>query len=1299
MPIEIKQLVGAMNLDDPIEVIGKGFHRDARNVCFKGLPPNRRLELIAGNTSIANALLPVAGTNKTILSRYDPINKCIYFFNYNSAGSHGIYRYNTIPQTFQRLVEVGVNTNGDVLGFTGDTLYNFDIIYGDSLQGDIIYWIDSLGRPSKINVTRALASGYGTIERSFLDVAKEPSDIPPYVVYENDASNTVNNLRKKLFRVKIRWVFDDNDKSVTSSQSVMPVPMSAFNQDVDTDPTSNCRLAITYQTGPANVKKIEIYVANSLGNTMSGFYLAASIDKDAEGIADNDINTYLFYNDKAYTVLNTEESIQLFDYVPQEAVAQATLNGNFLDYANITEGYPNLTEFSNGTTTSSITVNNIISYANKYFSYLVASQNGKSGFSSGNIHITLRGIITSPSISLDTYTIFMTDGSNITYTAIAGDDAPSIIEGLRINALSKGYTIISNGNNDLVVFKTGISLARAIIVTNGLVNSTSNTSFNAYDWSSKYGFGIVYFDQKGRTNGVVYTQGFSIQTIPYTEDVNTAYIPLLNASIYHQPPDWAYYFQWVRTKNLSKQNFVQWVTDRSFKDSTTISGVVKYAYLSIESLNTFVLSNPGSPIAYGFTSGDRVRFFKRYNSDGTTAASYGNSKDFEIVEAPTNPTINGEVKSGQFVKIVLPTTGASFDFGSGYDNYFIELYTPAQPLSNDLNLYYEFGERYAIGNPTLSTRIHQGMDQNQTTDYITPATYSFTKGDAYVRMRSIQTGNVYSWSVSPGGTGGSSDTFLIGLSFNGSTYSNPNVTAQSVALAALGGSFNPAGDSRWFLRALTYTTFTVRGTVTMTFGEASSGDSWRIYFENRFSEKYNFVEPFDASNAGTYSFNFSRSVTLEDDRIFLITASLSSRARTITFSVSNLTFTIDHVINQKCIDPNFSDYFQSAVNSNGRAFIFDENANRVTFPVMHRWSLAYQQNTDVNQTNRFFAENFDEVDRSKGPIMRMGVWDRTLTFFQERKIGWTGIFQKYITDNAGNNQLLTTDSVITTNNVSYYDGDIGVANQPASVVQSGFRFYGVDPIKNIAWRLSRDGITDLSELYKIKTWASDILPRYLNPGAYVYGGSQRVLGVFNIRPDNVGEYIILAQGTEAVAGEMMAFEEAYNSFYSKMDIDCDSLVCAENVLFYFKAGILWKQDTGAGYSIFFGTAVDSNIELVFNDNSAIKKVFDAIGYMSNATWNSNAKGDIETNSINSQTGLTQESLIMDEDFDVFENPKRYAAFNFDMNSGSDETVALWEGDKLNGEVVACNLKYSSNTGNFVYLYSPFINYQVDNRNP
>jgi hypothetical protein len=346
---------GILNFDDSDEVINPSHHKDARNIVFRGTQPNLRAENTPGSVEIQNNLLVSAGINKTIGKYYDAVGKRIFFFMYNSFLVHGIYVYNTTSNTFQILV-LNPNSATDILGFTASgTITGINIIYGDSSQGDILCYVDSLGRPSKININRALAGGYGTFQRSFLDVAKEPAEIMPYVVYENDASNTVNNLRKKLFRIKVRWVFDDQDKSVTSSQSEMPLPYNSLNQDTDTDPTKNCRLAITYQTGPANVKKIEILASNSNGVTMSDFYLVASLDKAVENIPNNDLATYIFYNDKGYNFIDINESNQVQDYVPISCGAQALLNGNVLSYGNITEGYPNLMNFGDGTNTSYIT--------------------------------------------------------------------------------------------------------------------------------------------------------------------------------------------------------------------------------------------------------------------------------------------------------------------------------------------------------------------------------------------------------------------------------------------------------------------------------------------------------------------------------------------------------------------------------------------------------------------------------------------------------------------------------------------------------------------------------------------------------------------------------------------------------------------------------------------------------------------------------------------------------------------------------------------------------------------------------
>lgn len=1303
MPIEVKQLAGIMNMDDPKEVIPNGHHSDCRNMWFRGVLGNMRGENIPGLNLLVNPLIPGDTNNLTIGKYYDPVGRRVIFFNYRAGGNDGIYIYYPAINSFQRLVEEGVNADIGALDFNPlNVIYNINIIYGDSLQGDILYFIDSLGVPRKINIQRALTGGYGTIKKSYMDVAKEPPSIPLVAVYENDPSNTINGCRKKLFKFKERYVFDDHDKSVTSSQSELPLPMDAFDQQTDADATKNCRIALVYQTGAANVKKIELLAAVSLGNVFSDYFLIASIDKAVEGLSDNDLGTFLFYNNQGYNYIDIDESNQLFDYVPRISGCQTLLNGNVLAYGNITEGYPNLTNFTDGLgDTSNISGSNAAYYYGTTWSRLEASQSGDSGFGNGNIHIVIRGIVNSASFSLDTYVVYMTDATTIQYTLNTGDDVAAVINGLRSDAISKGYTIISSGNNDLIVSKP-VVLARTGILSNYLFNAILYTSFFAYDWSSNHAWGLVYFDQKGRTNGVVYTSGFSVNAAPYSEGT-VPNKPIFNASIYHQPPNWAYYFQWVRTKDLSKSKIQQWVSDRTFKDTIAVSGAIKYAYISIETLNTFIAANPGTPLGYGFTPGDRIKFFRRINADNSTATLYSNTKDFEVVASLVNPTINGEVKTGQFIKIVLPATDGTFDFGDGFSNYFIELYTPAQSVANNLNVYYEYGERYAIGNPTVGNNFHQGMLQNQIPNSNTPATFEFSSGDYYARLRAIQVGNTYNYNITNGTL--TAGRILIGMNFTGSTYTDPNVTAQSAPFSNVSGNtphggFDPNTDTRWHLAATNNTTFTIKGTISLSFN--SSGDTsipWRVFIKNKFTDEFNLVEPFSPGTGGVFTFTINSTITLENDHIFLVA---EGGERPITVLSSTWEYiNNDHVISQIMIDQNFSDYFPSAVNSNGRAFIFNENANEVTFPTIYRWSLAYQSDTNINQANRFYPQNFDNVDRSFGALKSMKIYNRQLTFFQERKCGQTNVFGKVITDSSGNTQLLTTDSIITSNNVQYYLGDYGCGNQPQAIIQSGYVFYFPDPIKSRWFRLSMDGLIDLGEKYKCQTWFGQNIPKYLNPGDYPYGGKQKLVGTFNYRPDNTSEVILVGQGSVLLSvvtpGEAINFNEELNAFQSKYDFDCDEILCAENVLYFWKNGFMWKVDTTTQYTNFFGVQQTASIEIPYTENIPIKKTFNATGYTSNQTWFSPTQGDVKTNGINSQTLLLQQSLIMQEDYNILENPSRYAAINRDMNSMSDPTIALWEGDYMRGNWMS--IKYSYGGNQFSYFMAPFLNYQTSSRNP
>jgi len=150
-------------------------------------------------------------------------------------------------------------------------------------------------------------------------------------------------------------------------------------------------------------------------------------------------------------------------------------------------------------------------------------------------------------------------------------------------------------------------------------------------------------------------------------------------------------------------------------------------------------------------------------------------------------------------------------------------------------------------------------------------------------------------------------------------------------------------------------------------------------------------------------------------------------------------------------------------------------------------------------------------------------------------------------------------------------------------------------------------------------------------------------------------------------------------------------------MYYWRGGVMWKQNTLiAGHNVFFGTQFTASILVAFNDQMAVKKVFMALAYQASTPWGSNTTGDVETDTISSQTFLKQQSRIMVQDYNTAESPNMYVAFNRDTNSLSNTAVSLWEGSYLCGHYIVVRLRHGSSAGN--YLFSPYIIYENDPRN-
>lgn len=762
--IEQKQFSGILNLDDNNDVLPSKHHKYALNVHFRGNPGNARIENIPGNRLITNSL-PV-GANQCIGAIYDDVRNRIYYFNYNSGGANGIYYYDTIAKTVTPLLVSTVNSSFDIFNFSQYyPIASINIMYKDAVDGDTLYWTDRFNRPQCLNINDVTSGKYGSSWlASYLTVAKQMPLISPVCSYNDNTSVTQNNLRNRLYLFRYRWVYSDNTKSTWSPLSKLVAPKNPDSLTNSTDPTKNNNIQVQVVTGAKNVSKIEIAFRQNLDTTWGNDLSAIVLDKASLIIGDNTNYTYSFYNNGSYAYTDEAESVQLFDYVPKKANTQELINGNLPIYGGITEGNTLDVTLSSITPTKSLIINTAGASGNPLIISTSSTQTAlptNSGYYQlvfsgapqvGDV-ISAQFILNDPSVSPATV------GPTVTYTVPSGTPTlTNVRDGFitAMNAVSAfttyHFTIASNvspfgirvtsstGNSQVI----GCTMSITYVTPSG-GGTTTDINISAYKHSSLYKFGICYFDEFGITNGVSTNDSFNVITpeiVATTLGTVALTIPNIQFSISNAPPSWAKYFSWVRTTNLTCSNFWTIETDNTYQDGV-------YGYLDITKYNTNKSGWPG----YQFTQGDRVRIVGQY---GSTQSVYDYQLSGFLTTKPTGAGA-GWPATGQFLQMPYDSTSMSTWGTNSY--YYIEIYTPIKNTDTTSQVFYEFGETYAVGLDSNSNRVHLGQQQNQVIGAgVQPAIYNFFRGDAYERQRTSGM-----WIMSPS----VSDAFGSNVNGNG----------------------------------------------------------------------------------------------------------------------------------------------------------------------------------------------------------------------------------------------------------------------------------------------------------------------------------------------------------------------------------------------------------------------------------------------------------------------------------------------------------------------------------------------------
>ena len=286
--------------------------------------------------------------------------------------------------------------------------------------------------------------------------------------------------------------------------------------------------------------------------------------------------------------------------------------------------------------------------------------------------------------------------------------------------------------------------------------------------------------------------------------------------IYHKPPIWSRYYHWVYTRNTSVGEFMQFTVDKAYINMGAKAGSSSSdadsdtkIYISLNTMDGRIWSysekNRSLVGDWSFAEGDRMRVIT--NNSGNVMVDPNDTSnqkyyDFKLSEVGNFPgrfdfdpmagiseagddgsdtdnispkirlsldsPVGGEqgqpqkAQQGKFLIIDdqgisgMDIDSASTTSGqiSNWSGCIIEIYRPKKNTNQDQVIYYEFSERFNIGNKGMDTRYHQGMLDDQIPTYTTtdgipqstvPAKGIFKRGDIWYKprkTRSVDEGNL-----------------------------------------------------------------------------------------------------------------------------------------------------------------------------------------------------------------------------------------------------------------------------------------------------------------------------------------------------------------------------------------------------------------------------------------------------------------------------------------------------------------------------------------------------------------------------
>jgi len=288
-------------------------------------------------------------------------------------------------------------------------------------------------------------------------------------------------------------------------------------------------------------------------------------------------------------------------------------------------------------------------------------------------------------------------------------------------------------------------------------------------------------------------------------------------------------------------------------------------------------------------------------------------------------------------------------------------------------------------------------------------------------------------------------------------------------------------------------------------------------------------------------------------------------------------------------------YNNTIVDLGPRAFLVEEELNGVQRINSLIYSGIFNSRTGINQTNVFpVGEDISKsLDPSQGSIQKLFAENTNLTIFQENKVSYSLIDKDAIyTAEGGGVQVSQLNLVL--GQIVPYLGNFGIGKNPESFATYGFRKYFVDPDRGAVLRLSRDGITEISN-YGMYDFFRDELSN-VNTNT----SSGNMPGGWDIHNK---QYVVSLQNTADDKFSTLSFDESVRGWTSFFTYKPEFMVSLRNDFYSFNNGILYQHySDSVNRGNFYGVNNNTSITFIFNPNVSMSKNFKTINYEGSNGW-------------------------------------------------------------------------------------------------